>query len=122
VLQIPHEEQSIITPPPASHGVVKHGALQLQTSPQAQEGEQVVVTLLQVTCPGSPAAQLRSAPEQVAPEHWMVTEPQRAEQVAFGAIRPFDAKMAPSGAALPGPMAVEGLESTDGTTGGSLGV
>jgi hypothetical protein len=39
-LQIPHEEQSMMYPPPESQGVEKQGAAQLQTVPHAQEAAQ----------------------------------------------------------------------------------
>jgi len=65
---------------------------------------------------------LRSSPEQGEPKHIIITGPHCAEQPAFGVIRLFDAKMASSGAIVLALMAVEGLKSTVGTAGASLGV
>jgi len=89
-----------MTPPPASQGVVKQGAAQLQTVPQAQEAEQLVVTPLQVTCPRSFAPQLRSTAEQLpAPEQLTVVEPpQLAVQELFVGKGCLAARTAPSGA------------------------
>jgi hypothetical protein len=115
----------MITPPPASQGVTKHGTAQVQTVSQAQELGQLVVTPLQVTCPLSPVEQSRSTPEQLEPEQLTEPEPQLAEQPAFGVIPDgplFDAKMASYRAERTGPLAAEGFDATARLTGALPGV
>ena len=107
----------MMNPPPESHGVVKQGAAQLQTVPQAQLAGQLVVTPLQVTCPRSLAPQSRSTAEQLpVPEVVQLTlvEPVHlAVQVAFVGKGCFAAGAAAAAAA--------GLASTAGVEGFSPG-
>jgi hypothetical protein len=111
VLQIPHEEQSMMNPPPESHGVVKQGAAQLQTVPQAQLVGQLVVVVPQVTCPCSLAPQSRSTAEQVpvpvVVQLTLVEPVHLAVQVAFVGRGCFAA----------GTAAAAGLASTAGVEG-----
>jgi hypothetical protein len=120
VAQNPHEPQSWTNPPPLVH-CSEQGTEQTQTSAQSQVLAQLIVIPLQVTCPLSRIEQSRSAAWQVVPRQLTVEEPpQLAVQRAFtGAFR-FAAKMASAGAA--GPAAVDGIESTAGEAGASLGV
>jgi hypothetical protein len=102
--------------------VVKQGALQLQTVPQAQDAAQLVVTPLQVTCPRSFDPQLRSTAEQLPePEQLTGMEPlpQLAVQELFVGTFRLAAKTAPSGA--PGLVTAGGLASAGAGEGVSPG-
>ena len=105
----------MMAPPPASHGVVKQGAAQLQTEPQAQLVGQLVVTPLQVTWPRSLVPQSRSTAEQlpvpVVEQLTLVVPVHLAVQVAFVGGGCFAA----------GTAAAAGLASTAGVEGFSPG-
>ena len=103
----------MMNPPPESHGVVKQGAAQLQTEPQAQLVGQLVVVAPQVTCPRSLVPQSRSTAEQlpVVVQLTLVVPVHLAVQVDFVGKGSFAAGMA----------AAAGLASTAGVEGFSPG-